>query len=299
MNLNRPTWQKAFDVQVGLWRRWNRIDIAGFVEDRRAYVDDNGDVQLRGDEEFERALTQGVHAARATVFYADPFFVSAEMCDLVQVAAESFTPEPLLASEFLSPCGFLLFERPVILMAGQPGDQVRMHYVGFSWIGVEVEEGAGPIGVVLTTYHQWPTGASSDGVPDVYDLELWRFEEECPTPQCAWWCLAQTTLRLMLEFKPASRYKARPDRASRRDAKRSGFEEREVTVVRLRRERNQNEVLGGTANYSCRFMVSGHWRNQWCPSIGRHRQTWIAPYVKGPDDKPFRPTRGRAFTFTR
>lgn len=39
--------------------------------------------------------------------------------------------------------------------------------------------------------------------------------------------------------------------------------------------------------YSCRFTVDGHWRNQ---RVGAGRAetklTWITPYIKGPDDKP-------------
>jgi hypothetical protein len=40
--------------------------------------------------------------------------------------------------------------------------------------------------------------------------------------------------------------------------------------------------------YSCRFVVHGFTRNQWYPSRKEHAPKWIDPYVKGPDDKPFR-----------
>lgn len=281
-----------------------RLGVDDWIDMKLTHVENSEPIRDT-NEEREKALRQAVQLARTTVFYADPFFVSAEMCDLVAAAADTFKLEPLLPADLLSPCGFLLFEKPIQLWAGQPGDQVQMFYAGFSWIGVSKEEGTPPFAVALTTYNDWlaydlkALEGKKDELPDVHDLELWQFDQLPETSHCSWWRLAQTTLRLMLEFKPASRYKAKPDRASRRDARRSGFEQREVTVVRLRRERTLSEQLGGVANYSCRFMVSGHWRNQWCPTLGRHRQTWIAPYVKGPDDKPFKPTRGRAFTFTR
>ena len=39
--------------------------------------------------------------------------------------------------------------------------------------------------------------------------------------------------------------------------------------------------------YDHRFIVSGHWREQPCgPNHGERRRKWIAPYVKGPRDKP-------------
>jgi hypothetical protein len=35
-----------------------------------------------------------------------------------------------------------------------------------------------------------------------------------------------------------------------------------------------------------RWIVRGHWREQWIPSRNAHEPRWIAPYVKGPEDKP-------------
>ncbi len=35
-----------------------------------------------------------------------------------------------------------------------------------------------------------------------------------------------------------------------------------------------------------RWMVSGHWRNQWYATKKKHMAIWIAPFVQGPEDKP-------------
>jgi hypothetical protein len=43
-----------------------------------------------------------------------------------------------------------------------------------------------------------------------------------------------------------------------------------------------------TPEWSCQWWVSGHWRNQWCPSTESHKPVWIAPYIKGPKDKPLK-----------
>jgi hypothetical protein len=40
--------------------------------------------------------------------------------------------------------------------------------------------------------------------------------------------------------------------------------------------------------YNCRWVVRGHWREQWLPSVKRHRRQWITTYVKGKPDKPLR-----------
>ena len=84
----------------------------------------------------------------------------------------------------------------------------------------------------------------------------------------------------------------RPHRAVRRAAQRLGLAEtRDVIVCELRRARPRGyewpESGDGESHLSHRFMVAGHWRNQWYPSLKRHKQRWISPYIKGPDDKPF------------
>lgn len=40
--------------------------------------------------------------------------------------------------------------------------------------------------------------------------------------------------------------------------------------------------------YTCRWLVAGHWRQQWYPARKVHRPLWIAPHLKGPADKPLR-----------
>ncbi|MDE2103062.1 MAG: hypothetical protein KGL39_37805 [Patescibacteria group bacterium] len=52
------------------------------------------------------------------------------------------------------------------------------------------------------------------------------------------------------------------------------------------------------SRYDHRWLVSGHWRNQWYPSFNGHRQIWIQPYVKGPEEMPLEPQR-RVFSVTR
>jgi hypothetical protein len=52
-------------------------------------------------------------------------------------------------------------------------------------------------------------------------------------------------------------------------------------------ERNQHAQFEEASRHlSVRFIVRGHWRNQWYPSEGRNKPIWIMPYVKGPDGAP-------------
>lgn len=63
----------------------------------------------------------------------------------------------------------------------------------------------------------------------------------------------------------------------------------EVKVVQLRRLENPQRTPGESepVDWSCRWIVNGHWRNQICAK-GEHKLIYILPYVKGPEDKPLR-----------
>lgn len=108
-------------------------------------------------------------------------------------------------------------------------------------------------------------------------------------------CLIQTFWRIASQFRPA---KERAPRGIWRDSNRKGVKGREVTVIRLRRSRETHDVEPGGRQLTVQFPVRGHWRNQWYPSIKEHRQVWIAPYIKGPEDAPF-VMHPRAWEFVR
>jgi len=40
--------------------------------------------------------------------------------------------------------------------------------------------------------------------------------------------------------------------------------------------------------YTCRWIVSGHFRRQFYPSTNSHKLIFISPYIKGPDDAPMK-----------
>jgi hypothetical protein len=65
-----------------------------------------------------------------------------------------------------------------------------------------------------------------------------------------------------------------------------------VTVVALRRmagSRAHGETL---VEWAHRWVVKGHWRWQrYGPGRTEQRRIWIAPFIKGPEDKPFIMTR--------
>lgn len=95
----------------------------------------------------------------------------------------------------------------------------------------------------------------------------------------------------------------RPERAERRRTERAGLDVRDVRVVQLRRALTDNqpdetvddqnnqpgdldEGPNGKVAWRRRWVVRGHWRQQWYPSLNDHRSVWIHSYVKGPEDQP-------------
>jgi hypothetical protein len=83
-------------------------------------------------------------------------------------------------------------------------------------------------------------------------------------------------------------------RSLRRRLARSGaYPPKDVELVLLRRPIKRRVNTSGEhiqREYHCQWWVSGHWRNQWRASRGAHELRWIAPYIKGPEDKPFKQT---------
>lgn len=83
---------------------------------------------------------------------------------------------------------------------------------------------------------------------------------------------------------------ARPARLERVPARVSEQAKR-VRVVDVREhDESERAVADGERKhrpYDHRFIVSGHWREQaYGPNHSERRRQWIAPYVKGPRDKP-------------
>lgn len=68
--------------------------------------------------------------------------------------------------------------------------------------------------------------------------------------------------------------------------------QREVKVIQLRRTERAGspsaERVGDAPEWSCRWVVSGHWRNQFYAKTSDHKLIYIMPFVKGPEGKPMK-----------
>lgn len=65
----------------------------------------------------------------------------------------------------------------------------------------------------------------------------------------------------------------------------------QLRVVKLRKTVRRNGHQQGASEaveWSCQWAVAGHWKHHWYARSKEHRPIWIAPFIKGPDDKPFK-----------
>jgi hypothetical protein len=81
-----------------------------------------------------------------------------------------------------------------------------------------------------------------------------------------------------------------PRAARRRIARQDPTLDPAVRYIDLRRARTEpadrtDDTTPGR-RYRHRWVVRGHWRNQYYPSRGDHRPIWIDPHFAGPEDKP-------------
>lgn len=98
--------------------------------------------------------------------------------------------------------------------------------------------------------------------------------------------LAQKIFVKRLEKPPRSVRRRIQKQTGRKDIK-------DVAIIQLRVRENTPRANGASVEreYSHSWVVRGHWRNQWYAASGIHKAKWIAPHVKGPDDKPLKNVR--------
>lgn len=194
------------------------------------------------------------------------WWASPEMVSLAQHAASTL-PADVRLGDVACPtsAGLLIF--------GDTHDGVE----GFVW--EIMERGLLVFPLVSQDLTRWTAVVWRDGPP--------LAEVSAPSV----WLLA--AVFLLLEQRIAVEHHEPVSRAVRRRAEKAGVAS-EVRVLTWRRPAGDADENGsGLADWSCRWWVSGHWRQQPCgPQRRERRLTYVAPYIKGPEDKPLdvRPT---------
>jgi hypothetical protein len=249
-----------------------------------------------------------LRAEQHKLLTAEAIWVSPEMCEVTQMAAEGFEPEPLLAQDFITMTGFCYFDTPLYML---DRNKMVVSVGAISWCPYldERTEGDEPGGMAIALY------SSAYAEKDEFSKTLQVYMSEAGTPSLLplhlsiiqfgdsisegdlydpdgnytgadeWWRTVQVALRLMQQ-RISDHYEQRLPRPDRRRLQRAGSQIEDVLVIRLRRPTvHQHQEESETVEWSHRWLVDGHWR--WQPyGDGIRRQIWISPFVKGPGDKP-------------
>lgn len=221
---------------------------------------------------------------------AEPFYVANDPCELIAVGARSIPPWPLRLQELPALHGFCMFARPMLTAEGV--------MTALLWSLVTAP------------------GAKPPEVPRIEDsagIDLFWFDEHGQT-KSGFWKFGDTsspagteadkhfaTLVAFAKQKVLVQERSGGDRASRRLSERLGIPEQTTVVVILRKghSRQSHDEQRTEVEWSCRWWVSGHWRQQPCgPGLMSRRPTWVTPHIKGPEYKPIR-TSGRLFAVAR
>ncbi|ANZ42564.1 hypothetical protein BBK82_07690 [Lentzea guizhouensis] len=143
---------------------------------------------------------------------------------------------------------------------------------GYEWCALTPME--------FTEMEGWPDGVSED--ESSRDSEARIAMQR--TILATWLLMGQTLVR--------SEQMTAPRAAQRRIERLDPVLDPTVRYIDLRRARTEpsdrpDEDFGnGTREYRHRWIVRGHWRNQYYPSRNDHRPIWIDPHFAGPEDKP-------------
>ena len=232
---------------------------------------------------------------------ADTYYISEEIADVLVGGFETLPRTPLGEVRPNSLYGWAFFQRPIACPFPTPFGQ-KWEVNGLAWGPFGRDSGGLNLGVFVRSPQSshlpcsgmisWPwesgwgrTGEEETqagrGLTDWVRKLAFSFfafiRQECVSIQAA----------------PASR-------PIRRHLPQGYIAEPVIKIIQLRRRSPAtNGGKSQSRDYSYRWLVRGHWRNQFYPRSQSHRPRFIPAYVKGPDDKPLKPTQSPIFAVVR
>lgn len=287
-----------------------------------------------GDPPFTASENQQLAYMGEMLAGAAPYYWSRELCDLLISSAASLPLDAVLHSDQLpARAGFWWFEAPFEFPCPAHENE-RDYLVALFWWKASVDpailrsvsersgelrQGGGSDGVAwvaLVGREGFAGGfpAWMDTLPFGTSIHRWIWdresgEEETPPSDDYDPVYIEMFTRvvvgglLLINQRIAMTTHHRAERAARRRMERIGWQhEPVIQVVQLRRRETTHEHPNEheARDWSCRWFVRGHWRQQPCgPHQSERRTVWVTPYVKGPEDKPVKPPRTTVFAVTR
>lgn len=249
--------------------------------------------------------------------HSELFLADDDMVDLIDTAAPTMPDQELAESDMLAESGFLYFASPLPDRSGtEPVSPI--HALSWTWLPPQHRllkdrgDGEHP-GVLIHSYVHTldysracgiPADALPPGAPRLMPnaTAIWGvatligtvFGEVPQDPRhtpgfyqrvaAAFWTLTRQSLTTKSEAPPGAS-------ADRKRAARAGVVDPSAPVKIVRLRSGVHDTPGATGGESgrkvgVRFPVRGFWRAQYLPSTQSHRQQWIAPHWRGPEDAP-------------
>lgn len=244
----------------------------------------------------DRWLIRNLREKRCGLYYIAP-----DMTVLAKAAAETLPLPDIGMSVVPSTTGFMLFDGQPIgglrhsrhVIGDPPEYEVKKvpaldNVVGVWWHESSPSDPSGLMQVMISPLIREGSMIVSAGGSlfwDQGDADLGHDQEE---EACMEDCAARTAIAswLLMGQSLAWTGQDRGDRAERRRMARVGLPLSPVNVVKLRKIERRRDETGELVDWTHRWLVSGHWRQQWYPGSQEHRPIWISPHIKGPEDKP-------------
>lgn len=307
----------ALDLQLDMLS-WLETDYGmryaqGLIADR--YGDDNGMPGRRAN--ITKAEDVGFAMHSRILMTGDTFAVSEEIVDVLEFASATIPDYELHIHDLPTDCGFVVLDRVMLIpdtygkplavkaLGWMPAAEGKMDVL-FAEEDAVAEMTTGVVLILWTDpsdprdhlHDEWLNKTDGllhrKGYAEIAPPHglfsmfggLWPFGKPPTDP-------LYKTLMAFFRFVQEPWVDPRmvtPSRHARRRALRKKVEPK-VHVVQLRKKEGAHHVPSGEpgtdfVEWSCRWLVRGHWRNQWYPSIAAHRPKWIPEHIKGPEDRP-------------
>ena len=309
---------EAIEQQVRVWRHWESAD-------GRALAREIAELTLRTDGRSPSPEHTWL-ILRNEIANGQPCFVAAPICALIEASAATLPACALEPADLPSLSNWIYFERALRLPAIFPdaNDNGPLRAIAVEWLhllpasavtGLPRRAMRGTldprdVNAVSTTFY---IDHPAYSYPAFVSTGLWQrgtpwdevVEHRGAIRDGAHIVAARRYLATLCAFL-RERVLVTPtyaimNRGARRRLAQALLHEPTVRVVELRKREyvQADESHARSVEWSCQWLVRGHWRNQYFPASGEHRPLWIMPHVKGPADKPLKAPRLTAYEVVR
>ncbi|MBU0778247.1 hypothetical protein KKF82_08315 [Patescibacteria group bacterium] len=254
--------------------------------------------EIQGAEFFVNSLAQ-----------AEPYYIEQNICDLLMHTQESLPLVTLRKELVPSQAGWVTLAKPFPLLPSIREIKTPPALKGFSWTIEKVESTDGIYFVFYEKMEQLylepisifacPFGENFMGVQPILRPDE-KVEESVVMGRMHQLERYALTFFSLINQKLLATSRRHANRAFRRRIQREQqIAEPLINVVILRHKHFFPTGEEREVEWSCRWIVRGHWREQWYPSQQVHQPIWIFPYIKGPEDRELKQPGIKVFDVAR